>query len=356
MQEGTWTMSERINWDDCTVSPWTVCTPVSEGCRNCYARTLARRYWWSQDWGAGVPRHRFSGFERSVLAMERKAAEGWFLECTACGWRGYIRKNGEGIGACGCHAKHPFESNLVIARPRVFPSLCDWLDPEVPVEWLADLLDVVRRTPSLAWLLLTKRPGLWRERMNAAHEELDKYRSPHAMFPTLCMVNAWLCGDASRLVPPNVWIGATCEDQAAADERVPELLRIPARVRFLSCEPMLGPVEFSNVTRRSDCVAQLGKRALDGINWVVCGGERGPNARPMHPDWARSLRDQCEAAGVAFNFKQWGEWAPTSTAIGSGRNDRAVVGVTMMSRVGKARAGRMLDGREHNVTPREGGL
>jgi protein gp37 len=139
-------------------------------------------------------------------------------------------------------------------------------------------------------------------------------------------------------------------------------------------EPLLGPVEFSNVTRRSDAVKQLGKRALAGIDWVIGGGESGHGARPMHPDWARSLRDQCAAAGVPFLFKQWGEWAPDECQgpnvwqhlerprarwhedhfdvepANSGWPDDE----NLMFRLGKKAAGRLLDGREHNEFPSDG--
>jgi protein gp37 len=178
--------------------------------------------------------------------------------------------------------------------------------------------------------------------------------------------------------PANVWIGTTVEDKTRADERIPELLNIPAHARFLSCEPLLGPVEFSDVTKRSDAVKQLGKKALAGIHWVICGGESGPGARPMHPDWARSLRDQCAAVGVPFLFKQWGEWGPNRPAWrdvpgdkwtvvhregkaflgGAGLDLGQLIGPDAQAgtlyKVGKAAAGRLLDGAQHNGFP-EGG-
>ena len=121
--------------------------------------------------------------------------------------------------------------------------------------------------------------------------------------------------------PANVWIGTTAEDQQRADERIPALLKIPARVRFLSCEPLLGPVNLTvTIPGGSPSYNALKpyrpdycKEPLEpSIHWVICGGESGPGARPMHPDWARSLRDQCAATGVAFHFKQWGEWIARS--------------------------------------------
>lgn len=126
--------------------------------------------------------------------------------------------------------------------------------------------------------------------------------------------------------PPNIWIGTSVEDQ----KRIPALLRIPAKVRFLSCEPLLGPLGEIGEWEEPD---QGGRYYIDGIHWVICGGESGPNARPMHPDWARSLRDQCKAADVPFFFKQWGE------------HDYRTI------RMGKKTSGRLLDGQEHNEFP-----
>ena len=130
---------------------------------------------------------------------------------------------------------------------------------------------------------------------------------------------------SSRPWPVNAWAGTTIENQEWADRRIPALLQVPAPVRFLSCEPLLGALTLD----------------LTGIHWVIAGGESGPGARPSHPDWFRSLRDQCAAAGVPFHFKQWGEFAP----VGDGR------GVNV-ARVGKAAAGRLLDGIEHNDYPK----
>lgn len=200
------------------------------------------------------------------------------------------------------------------ARPRVFcASMADWLDDEVPVEWLADLLRLIALTPNLDWLLLTKRPENWRARLNEAYV-LDK---------SFDLTAFWLAGRA----PDNVWVGTTVEDQPRADERIPHLLRIPSRVRFLSCEPLLGSINFEEALDPMMAVtADFRFHGLDGIHWVICGGESGPNARPMHPQWARSLRDQCTASGVPFFFKQWG-----------GTNKKA--------------AGRELDGRTWDEVP-----
>jgi protein gp37 len=169
---------------------------------------------------------------------------------------------------------------------------------------------------------------------------------------------------------PNLWLGISVVNQEEADRDIPKLLRVPAAVRFLSMEPLLGPVEFSNVSRRADAISQLGKKALLGIDWVIVGGESGRGARPMHPDWARSLRDQCAAAGTPFFFKQWGEWAPADAISDdedrkleerwlsvSGRSLDPSEGVDIFKgdevvyRAGKKAAGRTLDGRTHDEFP-----
>lgn len=170
---------------------------------------------------------------------------------------------------------------------------------------------------------------------------------------------------------PNVWIGVSVEDQATADERIPLLRHTPAAVRWVSAEPLLGPVDIGRIRR--DGAGQDGN-----IDWIVAGGESGPHARPMHPDWARSLRDQCSAAGVPFLFKQWGEWGPdwdgarTCSNCGNTKADFASTGpsgddecghcggeiwidakkpLDELRRVGKRRAGRLLDGVLHDGYP-----
>ena len=191
--------------------------------------------------------------------------------------------------------------------------------------------------------------------------------------------------------PANVWIGTSVEDQKRADERIPALLNIPAKVRFLSCEPLLGPVDlaragglWSDINNNVVC-----NRVIERLHWVIVGGESGPKARPMHPDWARSLRDQCQAAGVPFFFKQWGEWGASLAEIQkepyvnrfTSCADGRAVGFTINQnpqflnwrtgeigrisashgdvcswKMGKQAAGRLLDGREWNEFPQGGAL
>lgn len=149
---------------------------------------------------------------------------------------------------------------------------------------------------------------------------------------------------------PNVWLGLTVCNQAEADEKIPVLLGTPAAKRFVSVEPMLGPVDLDKNEFLSPWRSQI-DRDLPFIDWVICGGETGPGARPMHPDWVRSLRDQCQSAGVPFFFKSWGEWTTDYTYDDAISTLGAYVDETPFARVGKRRAGRLLDGVEHNEFP-----
>lgn len=298
-------MSEnsKIEWTDHTFNPWIGCARVSPGCDHCYAAVSTPARTMNIAWGASVPRHR----------------------TTPETWAAPIRWNKRHAEFFAAHGR----------RQRVFcASLADVFDNDVDPAWRRDLFDLVEMTPHLDWLLLTKRIGNVRR---------------------LLPVHDWCVGR------DNVWLGATVVNQEEADRDIPKLLAVPARVRFLSMEPLLGPVEFSNVSKRADAISQLGKKALSGIDWVIAGGESGRDARPMHLSWARSLRDQCAAAGVPFLFKQWGEWAPGSNwpddvPIPSGErayfDGQELDDNDAVWRVGKKAAGRLLDGRAHDEFPR----
>jgi protein gp37 len=345
-----------------THNPWIGCTRVSSACDACYAEALSKRRGWAE-WG-NHPRHRTSeANRRQPLIWNRKAA-------------------------------------ISGVRRKVFcASLADVFDNQVPIEWLVDLLDLIHETTFLDWLLLTKRPQNIVKRLRAAAESGRGVISG--------AVWQWLDGCNP---PANVWLGTTAENQTEADRRIPHLLGVPATLRFLSCEPLLGPLNLEgwlsdetscewcddggdgpnrcsrkDVPRDEQCPrnrmvyeCQEGPRDKDGtpewvgentitIDWVICGGESGPNARPMHPDWARSLRDQCQAAEVPFFFKQWGEWLPTGGEDGwyadhpvslplrawDGQTwtDDGRIDGEWMARIGKKAAGRLLDGREWNEMP-----
>lgn len=279
----------HIEWTTHTWNPWEGCTKVSPGCLHCYAETRNARFGGGSapNWGKGAPRRRTS-------------ASNWNQPLK---WNRHEERLSQHFG-----------SRTPGSRPRVFcASLADWLDDVVPIEWLADLLDLVRITPHLDWLLLTKRPQNWYDRIMGILST-DLRMAKTIGFPE------WLYEWKSGNPPANVWIGTTVENQAMADKRIPELLSIPAKIRFLSCEPLLEKVDLmwpeslfpDGPTRccggyQCGCHGQPAEPPmLYGINWLIAGGESGPGFRPFDPDWARSLRDQCKAANVAFFMKQMG--------------------------------------------------
>ena len=243
-----------------TWNPWWGCQRVSPGCEHCYAETLAHRYNY-RVWGPAKTTGR------------RMMSENY--------WRQPLRWDKAAAAAGERHRV------FCASMADVFEDHPDLTDPR------RRLWELISVTPALDWLLLTKRP----ENVND-------------MLPAL-----WT--QSAHGVPPNIWIGTSVEDQHRADERIPHLLRVPARVRFLSCEPLLGPVDLSGSTvdgvwidqEYADLNNELGRVVeAEGwpIHWVIVGGESGAGARPMHPEWARSLRDQCQAAGVAYFLKQMG--------------------------------------------------
>lgn len=296
------------------------CTKVSAGCKNCYAEQQMDKHYKKVQWGLSGKR----------------------LRTSKDNWRKPIQWN-----------KWAKESGI---RYRVFcASLADVFEdkPDQPEmdDWRADLMRLISATPNLDWLLLTKRPENVVSKINKA----IKLISSDDNDADLMVAMEWLgwVKHGSDYTLPNVWIGASVEDQDAADKRIPELLKIPAKVRFLSMEPLLGDVNiWDNLipSFASDDPRHFPKR--NGIEWVIAGGESGSYARPMHPDWARSIRDQCVATGTPFLFKQWGEFAPRTvnppvmTESGMEFPDKEII-----TRFGKHAAGRLLDGVEWNQFP-----
>ncbi len=293
-----------------TWNPITGCTPTSEGCKNCYAKRMAKR----------------------------------------------LR------GRCGYPADDPFKVTfhpdrldipLRWKKPRrIFVcSMGDLFHEDVKDEWIdkvfATMLACQRaplgELPILhTFMLLTKRPKRMANYLNI------KDRS-HIVALSEARYRGYVGSDPRRAICDAEWpirnilLGVTCENQAATDERKPWLLKCPAAVRFISAEPLLGPIVFDS---------------LDGIHGVIVGGETGPGARPMHPDWVRSIRDQCAAAGVPFFFKSWGDHCypdqmldDTYSAIDRAINLAGNPDYRKPFRVGKKAAGRLLDGREHNDLP-----
>lgn len=259
-------MSEntKIEWCDHSWSPWRGCTKVSAGCANCYAETLSKRNpAVLGQWGKGKPRVLAKNWRDPVKWDRAAALREAFLE-------------GQGGN-------------------KVFPSLCDWLDDEVPVEWLARFLKLIHDTPNLTWLLLTKRPELFCARVLEAAKHFDNVGDRNSWL----WLRRWTWTDepGGRIPPCNVWIGTSVEDQPTADRRIPELLKIPAAGRFLSLEPLLGPVEL-----RGLCANGLPA----SMDWLIIGGESGHGARPCNIHWIRSLVTQGNAAGVPTFVKQLG--------------------------------------------------
>lgn len=323
-------MSDRSNieWTDSTFNPWVGCTKVGPGCDHCYAEAMMDTRLGRANWGAGNPRVRTSVANwRKPLQWNREP----FAGCNECGWRGVPIKGETGYQCAACR-----HVNLAPQRRRVFcASLADVFDNEVDPQWRADLFALIRATPHLDWLLLTKRIGNAASMIEAALKSVGEWNAS--------ILPAWPW--------PNVWLGATVVNQAEADRDIPKLLATPAAVRFLSIEPMLGPIDLNRV--RCPNFRVLGS-ALNGagyqsrIDWIIAGGESGPHARPSHPDWFRALRDQCAAAGVPFLFKQWGEHAPNWLTDATGNK---VPGSEWIDRMGKKAAGRTLDGAEHTAFP-----
>lgn len=320
-------MSEnsKIEWCDHTFNPWIGCTKVSPGCDHCYAERERASTVLRVVWGAGNPRHRTA-------------------EAT---WNNPKRWNARHAEFFAKHGR----------RQRVFcASLADVFDNAVDQEWRRDLFALIASTPNLNWLLLTKRIG------NAGDMIVDALLQQ----PGLSAAAPWPW--------PNVWLGATIVNQEEADRDIPKLLAVPARVRFLSMEPLLGPVDLASSgafwSDMNGNIVDAPSRGLRGVDWVIAGGESGPGARPMHPAWARSLRDQCATASVPFLFKQWGEWCPRGpesmgypladnaprrriTDVGeSGQRLGARGGSDCwMQRAGKRATGRRLDSRTHDEFP-----
>jgi protein gp37 len=283
----------KIEWCDHTFNPWEGCSKVSPGCAHCYAE--ARNARWgggiARNWGPGRPRRRTTASNwRKPIAWNRDARLA-FDELAAVHGAGNVSR--------------------VWHNPRVFcASLADWLDDEVPIEWLADLLGLIESCTSLDWLLLTKRPENFYERMaDAILSRPIPAKGTSLLYADWRRqhVQAWLARNA------HVWIGISAENQECADRRLPILRTIPAAIRFASCEPLLGPVSlFTPATIGAAANASDTRTPADWwIDWVIVGGESGAGARPFALEWARSLVQQCTESGVACFVKQLGA-RPTS--------------------------------------------
>lgn len=261
----------KIEWTDHTFNPWTGCTKVSPGCDHCYAESWAKRSGHVL-WGNHDRKHTTQAYWRSPLAWEDRA-------------RRFFHEHGR--------------------RQRVFcASLADVFDNQAPQSWRDELFALVRKTPSLDWLMLTKRPQNIRK-----------------MLPI-----DWGAGY------DNVWLGTTAEDQARYDQRWPHLAAAPAAVRFISYEPAIGPLRLAASGMQPD--------------WLICGGESGGKARDMSPGWARSITEDCTALGVAFFFKQWGR--PSNNPL---VREHGMAPAEAKVRDEHGKGGGLLDGRLYRAFP-----
>lgn len=315
--------NSKIEWTDHTVNFWWGCEKVSPACAHCYAEGQAARFH-PGHWGPGSLRWtRLTQARNEAIRYERKAvAQG--------------------------------------RRFRVFTnSMSDFFEDRRDLDGARmEALDTIRQTPHLDWLILTKRPERIIELLWIAANQAHTLIYPPRGRDLHDWIHSWISAGIDGQVPANVWLGTTVENQEWADKRIPALLQVPAAVRFLSCEPLLGPVDLGGLILADRCggvypfpqlPSEFQTKRIDWLDWVICGGESGPHARPMHPDWARGLRDQCAAVGVPFLFKQWGEFAPALPEDNAANHEdkNAVV----MHRLGKHAAGRLLDGVEHNGYP-----
>lgn len=313
-------MSDKTNieWTDATWNPVTGCSKVSAGCKHCYA-------------------------ERDWARLSANVATRYY---------------GRAFTDVECH-RGVLDTPLRWKRPRrIFVnSMSDLFHEDVPYEFLDEVFDVMARAPQHVFQVLTKRP----ERMLAYLVGAEATIRDMVKYEPAAYTMQWPLS--------NVWLGVSVEDQATADERIPLLLRTPAAVRWISAEPLLGPIDLNAVALLGTTFSAIVRGGEDsrvkGIDWVVVGGESGPKARPMHPNWVRSVRDQCAAASVPFLFKQWGEWAPladhpefdlhgivkTPLPDGMGPSNAAATNHVWLAKVGKKSAGRLLDRVEHNGYP-----
>ncbi|MDE2020254.1 MAG: phage Gp37/Gp68 family protein [Patescibacteria group bacterium] len=340
-----------IEWTDATWNPVTGCSKVSQGCKNCYAEALFHRPY---------PGRKFTDVRIHPERLD------WPLR-----WRGSPKAKAEG-------------------RPsRIFVnSMSDLFHDHVPMNFIAAVYLAAAMRPDLIFQILTKRAenmlsfnmqkkaylhtllknGIWRGAERGDTNLLVNL--PQEMEMKLRLVDGDPALDESL---PNVWLGVSVEDQQTADERIPLLLQTPAVVRFVSYEPALGPVDLSpffplDLTLPSDTSLSHNKWRKIGVDWIIAGGESGPHARPAHPDWFRSVRDQCQADGVPFFFKQWGAWkavgddeplSKTDLVVSCNGSSHSILHGwparplgQMMRFVGKKDSGRLLDGREWKEFPK----
>lgn len=339
--------SSAIEWTDATWNPIVGCSLVSPGCTNCYAMTEAARQIRCAR-GAGRDTH-YAG-----VVQESKAGPVW-------------------TGKLALAPDRILLAPLRRRKPTMYfvNSMGDLFHEDCPDEWIDRVFAVMALCPQHTFQVLTKRSARMLEYCNSPRSWARVWEAK-----ALLIAKGHSNGGVESIWPLfNVWLGVSTEDQRRADERIPDLLATPAALRFISAEPLLGPIDLTDIPwpkhrptfPQTDDISE-GRSAIhivQGIrlDWVIAGGESGNGARPMHPDWARSLRDQCAVANVPFFFKQWGEFIGEVAAgvevdlIKLPKGDRVAANPSQpgthlrFRRVGKARAGRLLDGALHNAMP-----
>ncbi len=352
----------KIEWTERTWNPIVGCSLVSPGCTNCYAMQMAYR----------------------LAAMTNESFQRGHGATTAHYLGTVQRVNGHAVwtGKVRLASDATILAPLKRRKPTMYfvNSMGDLFHEQIPDAWIDRVFAVMALAPQHTFQVLTKRSARMRDyltevRETWCHRGFSTPGNERIHEAALAITGeGWLPETPGEWPLKNVWLGVSTEDQARAYERIPDLLATPAAVRFISAEPLLGPIDLSRWLEMGGLNTDLGL-SNPGLDWVIAGGESGTGARPMHPDWARSLRDQCAAAGTPFFFKQWGAWKDGSDfatddsvriVCNDGRvlkPDLASIEVadrvqpvppahpTMMRRVGKARAGRLLDGVEHNGMP-----
>lgn len=314
----------KIEWTNETWNPIIGCTKISPGCDNCYAEIMAFRL-------MHMP---YTSYYQNVLKDNGESHPHKFRNLPK--WNGKTH-----------FVKSQLEKPLKWKKPRmVFVcSMGDLFHESVPFIEIDSIFSIMSDNDQHTYQILTKRPDRMREFFYWKSDWYGKKWQPK----------------------DNIWFGVTAENQEQANIRIPVLLKIPAAVRFVSIEPMLSPIDISNYLK---VINESGWHDFGGpfsgrnkLDWVICGGESGHKARPMHPDWVRSLRDQCKAAEVPFFFKQWGEWMPTEDFVDNlkeliKKHPEAQIldcfkfeDELRITKLRKKYTGRLLDGVEHNEMP-----
>ncbi|UEM08610.1 phage Gp37/Gp68 family protein [Bradyrhizobium barranii subsp. barranii] len=336
--------ASKIEWTGHTWNPLAGCSVLTPGCKRCYAMKMAAR----------------------LEAMGQALYVG-LTESTKAGpvWTGVMRQASQDVLLAPLRRKKP--------TTYFVNSMSDLFHENVPDTWIDQVFAVMALAPQHTFQILTKRAArmqryfeLWPEGAARFHHVALEAHKINPDLPS-GMPDGWVWQLQKRWPLPNVWLGVSTERQQEADERIPHLLQTPAAVRFISAEPLLGPINLTSINHRGVVGGHsaLHDRGLGKLDWVIVGGESGAGSRPMHPAWARVLRDQCAEAGVAFFFKQWGSWvtedqSPEDIVLpGESRGPWAVRDgeggwtgdQTQVFNVRKGAAGRLLDGREHNAMP-----